>query len=239
LTLLASVVWAFWGVRCYYRTIDWADAEAITLADGLSQLKSSRTQFNLGNYYLKRQMLDEAQAAYHRSITADPQERDASPLWHSGQIHILRGEFDQAEITLRKAVNGYFSPLVLPEEEVFHDLGLACSRVKKAEEAIYYLQASVTTNPMLSKGWNNLACVMVTEGLARGNQPVVVEGLQAIDRAVQINPHNVLYWRNAAILLYMVGDQAAAGNAFQQVIALEQNPNAQMSPECVSEFYLR
>ena len=25
----AGVLWAVWGVRCYYRTIDWADSEAI------------------------------------------------------------------------------------------------------------------------------------------------------------------------------------------------------------------
>jgi len=235
----AGVLWAVWGVRCYYRTIDWADSEAITLADGLRQLKSSRTQFNLGNYYLKRNQLDEALEAYERSIKADPLERDASPLWHAGQIHILRSNWEAAENTLRKAVNGYFSPLVLPEEEVFHDLGLACYRTKKEEEAIYYIQAAVTTNPMLSKGWNNLACTMVGAGLSRSNQQVVVEGLQAIDRAIQINPSNVLYWRNAAILLYLVGDQQASMNAFNQVIALEQNPAAQMSPECVWEFYLR
>jgi len=239
LTLLALGVWAFWGVRCYYRTTDWADADAITLNDGLRSLRSSRTQFNLGNYYLQRNMLDEAQLAYTRSIKADPEERDASPLWHSGQIHILRGEWAQAESQLRKAVNGYFSPLVMPEEEVFHDLGLACSRIGKPEEAIYYIQAAVSTNPMLSKGWNNLGCEMVTAGLARGNQQVVAEGLQAVDRAIQINAHNVLYWRNAAALLMMVGDQQAAGNAFNQVRALEGNPNAQLSGECVWEFYLR
>merc|ERR1712205_292760 len=134
--------------------------------------------------------LDEALEAYDRSIKADPEERDASPLWHAGQIHIMRGNFTQAENALRKAVNGYFSPLVLPEEEVFHDLGLACSRMQKPEEAIYYIQAAVSTNPMLSKGWNNLGCEMVTAGLARGNQQVVAEGLQAVDRAIQINAHN-------------------------------------------------
>jgi tetratricopeptide (TPR) repeat protein len=184
-------------------------------------------------------MLDEALEAYTRSIKADPLERDASPLWHAGQIHILRSQWHEAEHTLRKAVNGYFSPLVLPEEEVFHDLGLACYRVDKAEEAIYYIQAAVTTNPMLSKGWNNLACTMVGEGLKRSNREVVLEGLQAIDRAIQIVPNNVLYWRNAAILLYMVGDSQASLNAFNQVVALEQNPSAQMSQECVWEFYLR
>jgi len=160
-------------------------------------------------------------------------------MGHAGQIYILRGDFDAAERTLRKAVNGYFSPLVLPEEEVFHDMGLACYRTKKAEEAIYYLQASVQTNPQLSKGWNNLACAMVTAGLERQNQPVVMEGLQAVERALQINPQNALYWRNAAILLYMVGDQVAAQNAFNNVIRLENDPNAQMSPECIWEFYLR
>ena len=57
-------------------------------------------------------------ARYNRSIAADNSERDAGPLWHRGQIYIIQGQFDRAEHTLRKAVAGYFSPLVLPEEEV-------------------------------------------------------------------------------------------------------------------------
>ena len=40
--------------------------------------------------------------AYERSIKADPLERDASPLWHAGQIHILRSNWEAAENTLRK-----------------------------------------------------------------------------------------------------------------------------------------
>ena len=37
-----------------------------------------------------------------RSTAADPEERDAAPLWHAGQIHIARGDFAQAERALRK-----------------------------------------------------------------------------------------------------------------------------------------
>ena len=50
-------------MRCYLRIFDWADSETITLQDGLRQLRSSRTQFNLGNYYLKRNMYHEAELA--------------------------------------------------------------------------------------------------------------------------------------------------------------------------------
>ncbi|OLQ09649.1 hypothetical protein AK812_SmicGene6709 [Symbiodinium microadriaticum] len=54
------------------RVMDWQSVEQITLVDGLKQLRSSRTQFNLANLYLQSQRLDEALAAYRRSVAADP-----------------------------------------------------------------------------------------------------------------------------------------------------------------------
>jgi len=68
LVYFASIValGAFYWVRCYLRIFDWADAETITEIDGLSQLKSGRTQFNLGNFYLGKKEYDKALVAYTR-----------------------------------------------------------------------------------------------------------------------------------------------------------------------------
>lgn len=41
--------------------------------------------------------LDEALAAYRRAIAADPQERDAQPLYHAGQILMYQGQYQEAE----------------------------------------------------------------------------------------------------------------------------------------------
>ena len=40
-----------------------------------------------------RQRLEEALAAYRRSVAADPLERDAQPLYHAGQILMYQGDF--------------------------------------------------------------------------------------------------------------------------------------------------
>ena len=42
--------------------------------------------------------MDEALVAYRRSIAADPQERDAQPLYHAGQILMYRGQYEEAEV---------------------------------------------------------------------------------------------------------------------------------------------
>ena len=42
--------------------------------------------------------MDEALLAYRRSIAADPQERDAQPLYHAGQILMYRGQYEEAEV---------------------------------------------------------------------------------------------------------------------------------------------
>lgn len=107
--LLLPLILAWWYL-CSERVKDWRSVEQITLVDGLKQLRSSRTQFNLANLYLQsplasksdgydafsalRQRLDEALAAYRRSVAADPQERDAQPLYHAGQILMYQGDLE-------------------------------------------------------------------------------------------------------------------------------------------------
>merc|ERR1712093_363717 len=102
------VMAAAWGWLCYQRVLDWSTVERITFVDGLKQLKSSRTQFNLANIYLLENRHDEALVAYQRSIAADPQERDSQPLYHAGQILMYHGKYAEAETYLQKAVGGYF-----------------------------------------------------------------------------------------------------------------------------------
>ena len=61
-------------------------------------------------------------------------------------------------------------------------------------------------------GHNNLACALVMLGLS--NQPVntqlVQQGLQAAEQAITLAPHVPLYWRNAAVLLGLAGEQSVA-----------------------------
>jgi hypothetical protein len=50
--------------------------------------------------------------------------------------------------------------------------------------------------------------------LGLSNQPVntqlVQQGLQAAEQAITLAPHVPLYWRNAAVLLSLAGEQSVA-----------------------------
>ncbi|CAD7926824.1 unnamed protein product [Amoebophrya sp. A25] len=241
-SLVASLValGVFYWVRCYVRIFDWKDSETITEVDGLSQPWSGRTSFNIANLYLSRKDYDRALEAYIRSIKSDPEERDSMPLYHAGQIFIYRGDWGSAEQYLKKAVGGYFSPLTLAEEEVFHDYGMALWHVNKAPESIYNLQASIITNPNFAKGYNNLACAQVLYGLDLKNQEMVNQGLGSLEKALSIAPDMALYWRNAAVLLGFIGDQAASRNAWNKFALYDPSAAVQPIPDnCVWEFYFR
>eukprot|EP00930_Biecheleria_cincta_P070928 TRINITY_DN58497_c0_g1_i1.p1 TRINITY_DN58497_c0_g1~~TRINITY_DN58497_c0_g1_i1.p1 ORF type:complete len:726 (+),score=105.11 TRINITY_DN58497_c0_g1_i1:258-2180(+) len=245
--ILAFALLAFWWFLCNRRVLDWRSVEQITLVDGLKQLGSSRTQFNLANLYLQSQRLDEALVAYRRSVAADPQERDSQPLYHAGQILMYRGQYQEAEIYLHKAVSGYFSPLTLHEEEVWHDYGLALWHVGRSVEAAQNFQNAIITNPAFPKGYNNLACALVLIGMSSKpvNAQLINEGLQAAEQAITLTPGSPLYWRNAAALLNLAGDQRAAMGAWERLRAIDPHSAAQMEAsgglpqDCTWEFYFR
>eukprot|EP00392_Amoebophrya_sp_AT5.2_P006964 g6976.t1 len=240
--VITSRAWGgFYWVRCYLRVFDWKDSETITEVDGLSQPWSGRTSFNIANLYLSRKDYDRALEAYVRSIRSDPEERDSMPLYHAGQIFIYRGDWLSAEQYLKKAVGGYFSPLTLAEEEVFHDYGMALWHVNKAPEAIYNLQASIITNPNFAKGYNNLACAQVVlYGLDLKNQEMINQGLGSLEKALSIAPDMALYWRNAAVLLSFIGDGSASQNAWNKFALYDPSAAVQTVPDnCVWEFYFR
>jgi len=144
-------------------------------------------------------------------------------------------------------VSGYFSPLTLHEEEVWHDYALALWHTGKGAEAVQNFQNALITNPAFPKGYNNLACALVILGLSQ--QPpdaqAVQQGVQAMEQAVSLLPGMPLYWRNAAALLSMAGDATAARGAWDRYRQLDPASAAQIEStgslpqDCVWEFYFR
>ncbi len=169
------------------------------------------------------------------------------PLYHAGQILMYRGQYTEAERYLHKAVSGYFSPLTLHEEEVWHDYGLALWHVGRGIEAVQNFQNAIITNPSFPKGYNNLGCalVMLAMSTTPPNEQVMREGLQALEQAVTMAPGVALYWRNAAVCLVLSGDRQAASGAWDRwrqldpasVAAVE--ASGAMPQDCVWEFYFR
>jgi len=245
--LLMLLVLGVWWRLCYDRVAEWQTVEKITLADGLKQLRSTRTQFNLANVYMQGARLDEALVAYQRANSLDPEERDSMPLYHAGQILMYRGQYVEAERYLHKAVSGYFSPLTLHEEEVWHDYGLALWHVGRGVEAVQNFNNAIITNPAFPKGYNNLACALVMLAISTQppNQQALQEGLQAMEQAVTMSPGTPLYWRNAAVLLSLAGDRQASAGAWERLRQLDPatvmaaEAAGAMPQDCAWDFYFR
>lgn len=226
---------------CANRVPEWETSTTITIADGLKQLRSARVQFNYANVHLLEKRYDEALATYQRSIEIDPTDHDSLPLYHAGQILFYQGRHIEAERYLHKAVTGYFSPLTIKEEEIFHDYALALWFVQRPEDSILNFQKSLAINPAFTKAVNNQACASAYGALS-GALPreYLQHGLQLLEYALQLDPANILYWRNAMALLSFSGDWQAAQGAWQRIAAMDPQGAAAGPPqECAWEFYFR
>ncbi|CAE7343029.1 Tmtc4 [Symbiodinium natans] len=237
LLLLAGGL-AVW--RSALRVPEWKDSDSITTADGMTQLRSARVQFNLANVYLKAKQYDEALATYQRAIDIDPTDHDALPLYHAGQILFFKGRHQEAARYLEKAVNGYFSPLTIQEEEIWHDYALSLFFMQKPQASVAHFQKALAINPGFTKALNNMACAAglgaVTGALSK---EYYQHAINALDQAVRIDPGNVLYWRNAVALMMAGGDQQRATVTWNQLVAMNPQGAGQPPSDCSWEFYFR
>eukprot|EP00435_Cladocopium_sp_Y103_P049242 s1706_g14.t1 len=226
--------------RCALRVPEWTNSSSITTADGLTQRNSARVQFNLANVYLQAKKYDLALETYQRSINIDPTDHDALPLYHAGQILFFKGQHEDAARYLEKAVNGFFSPLTIQEEEIWHDYALSLWFVQKPEASVLHFQKALTINPQFTKAMNNMACAAGL-GAITGVLPrdYYQHAINALDQAVRLEPGNVLYWRNAVALMSAGGDESRAAATWQQLVAMDPQGATNPPRDCSWEFYFR
>eukprot|EP00811_Abedinium_folium_P002148 NODE_1196_length_2565_cov_4.629614.p1 GENE.NODE_1196_length_2565_cov_4.629614~~NODE_1196_length_2565_cov_4.629614.p1 ORF type:complete len:795 (-),score=224.95 NODE_1196_length_2565_cov_4.629614:45-2429(-) len=240
--LVLLLLVAHWWRLCRVRVLEWETAESITLADGARQPRSAIVQFNLGNAHLKAGRLDDALAAYRHSIAADPLERDAQPLHHAGLILLYRGEFAEAEHMLRKAVEGFFSPITMPEYHYWKDYGLVLFHVDRAREGAAAMRYAINLEPSLPLLHNNLGCGLAIYGLNvyPADEAAIYEGLDSLDRAISLQPHAPLYLRNVIAILTAIGNHVSAQQAYRRLLEIEPMAAYEPAPAtCTYEFALR
>ncbi|KAF4671349.1 Protein O-mannosyl-transferase tmtc3 [Perkinsus chesapeaki] len=222
------LVWGLMLVRTIKRVDDWKTADHLTLVDGYANLKSAKTQFNLGVRYFSTGDFDNAMAAFERSWRSDPEERDAIAFWRAGQIEIIRGNFARARELLTGATTKYGAKLMVKEEEVFHDAAVACFHDnRRIEEAMYYMTAALTLNRDFPKALNNLGCIQ----WAAGDREMA---LNAVAEAAESAVDNVIYWGNLWALSELAGylDVAQVAKARALDIQADFVPNS----DCTWEF---
>ena len=173
-------------------------------------------------------------------MALDPTGRDCMPLYHAGQIQIYRGNKTAAEELLAKAVEGHFSPLLVNEEEVFHDYGLALWFAEKPMDAITNFEKSLAINGTFTKGLNNLGCALgLGAVLGKLPQQMIVPGIQQLQQAVSLSGDSILYWRNLVALLRFANQDEAAASAYQQLVALDPHSAQDPPQDCSWEFSFR
>lgn len=184
----------FWSIRTVNRISDWKTANHLTIVDGLVNPRSSKTMYNLGVQHFTKQRYDEAYQALSLSIAADELKRDGIAFWRLGQIELMRGNVVHAEELLVAATTKYGAKLMVREEEIFHDAGLACYHNGKIEKANYYLSAALSLNRIFPKALNNMACLQAT---SLGNTQAA---LSLLFEATKLKPKNVIYSGNVWIV---------------------------------------
>lgn len=218
------LVCALLSVRTLFRVRVWQSADMLFLNDGALQPWSAKTQFNLGITHMQNQAWDEAVTALMRCAWADP--LSSLPFYRIGQIEIFRGRYASAETFLSAAIEKFGASLMVRDEEVFHDLAVAMFQNGKVDEAETRLRLSLRLNPDFAKGWNNLACCILTRDLE--------SAIRATRKATTLAPDNPQYWANLALLSHVSGDESSATVAWDHALALF--PSMPEPRDCTWEF---
>jgi tetratricopeptide (TPR) repeat protein len=103
--------------------------------------KSFQAAYNLGFAYWNLRRLELAAGAFQKALRLDP--ADVSSHYYVGQIHLLKGETDQA-ITVFKKLVGRQGPPVADEH---YQLGMAYLKKGSAEDAIHWLRRAAELHP--------------------------------------------------------------------------------------------
>ncbi len=224
---LLLVLSGLYMIRAVRRVDDWKTSNNLTRVDGVVNPYSSKTQYNLGVQYFTKQKYDEAVIAFRKSFESDEFRRDGVAYWRAGQAELLRGNLREAEKLLVAATQKYGARLMVREEEIFHDAGLALYHNGRIGEAKHFISSALTLNRKFPKALNNMGCLLVNHG-----DPTI--GLSLIQEASQLKPRNVIYSGNVWIVASAFGLNHLAETARKQT--LTQQSSFIPAKHCVWEF---
>ena len=221
------VVFACWLGRTLARVEDWKSAANLTRVDGNLNPNSAKTMYNLAVQHFTAKEYDLAYTSFVASFESDVERRDGIAHWRAGQVEILRGNLLNAESLLVAATTKYGAKLMVREEEIFHDAGLAIYHNGNTELARMYLESALRLNRRFPKALNNLGCLLANHG-----QPT--EGLTLIQEAASLKSRNVIYWGNVWIVASSLGIDSVWRIAKSSVHSIQ--PSFVPNSKCVWEF---
>lgn len=241
----ALLILAAWSVRSYRRVLDWATVRQLVEAEAANQPRSVKVQLRRADALLREGRLEEALSGYRWTVGLDPLDKQAVAHHRAGQILLQdQARSHEAEHHLSRSVAGRAAH-DHPKADIYQDRGVALWYEGRSSEATASMRLAVAIDPTNHRALNNFACALIVQNSGSGDAELTRQGLQYIDRAAQLSPSEVVYWRNAAVLHTHSGDAQVARRAWAQARRMSpalgdpQNPAAPLPVGCLFALAVR
>jgi pentatricopeptide repeat protein len=176
---------------------------AVHLRPGMMEL-----HFQLGFSYYAGGRLDEAIARWEEASRLQPEF--AQPHFQRGIALEDKGEPDKAAAAYRQAIQ------VNPRYVIAHyNLGHLYKKLGRGDEAIEQFRQAIEINPNFADAYNSLAWLFAQEGTN------LDEGVELINKALELDEGNGAYWDTLAELYIKRGQPERAREIFRKMIQRE------------------
>ena len=190
----------------YLKLERWADAEAALRSAVALNGESAQFQAALGSALSKTGKAAEAVAAYEKAIVLDPSRLDVQA--NLGQAYVDAGKYDDA-IKIYKAalLNEPADP-----SSFYNNIGYAYLKKGDMTQAIRWFEKNVEAAPDSATAYYNLGQLYRKMAVDGGDAGLWKKSAEALVKAAEMNPKNVLglYLAGEALLMSDQNQQGAA-----------------------------
>jgi len=164
--------------------------------------------FQLGFSYYAGGRLDDAIASWREAARLQPEL--AQPYFQLGIAYEDKGEYEQAVASFQRVLQvnpGY----VLAN----YNLGHLYKKMGRVEDAVEQFERAIEVSPNFADAYNSLAWLYAQEGVS------LAEGVELIQKALEIDESKGAYWDTLAELYIKRGELEEAREIFRKMIQRE------------------
>lgn len=203
----AGALALFWGVRGFYRNLDWK-SEVLIWEKTVQVSPSPRSFNNLAVALLREKRYDEAVRATARSLELDPSYVDAYNTLGAGYYDL--GLYDRSIAAFERAV--YFSDGRAYKSLM--NLAALYSLKGRWQEALSAYESVLKAAPWLDSAYYNMGLTLAHRGRPD-------EALRAFAEALALNPYNAQAYLMMGRILDEKGDKAGAAKVYADLLKIE------------------
>ncbi|MCG6878874.1 MAG: tetratricopeptide repeat protein [Deltaproteobacteria bacterium] len=153
------------------------------------------SHYNMGNYHLNRNELEEAIGSYNLALKREP--KAVMAMVNSSMAHARMGQKDEAEASLRKALE------TAPKNAAtLYNMGLLKAEQNNLQEAESYLRKAFQEDPSMAQAAYNL-CIIAS-------QDRMEEAINWCRKAQELRPREPKYAYTLAYYQNQMGNTSAA-----------------------------